>query len=179
MRSRALLAVLALALPFALSAPPGSAPRSQVRPHRRGSGVAPRGSAHRSASRRGVPARSSCPGEPGAARGPPSPLFCSCCGRRRTVRAGRGGTRGAGRRWLGGGGVSPGPRERPDGSAQRPLLSPAGPPAPAPPQKRDMHDFFVGLMGKRAAEPGRAAGGRRGRPPPDGVRAAGPPRPAP
>ncbi|XP_074421183.1 tachykinin-3 isoform X2 [Larus michahellis] len=37
----------------------------------------------------------------------------------------------------------------------------AGPPAPAAPQKRDMHDFFVGLMGKRAAEPGRPAG--RGR----------------
>lgn len=90
MRSRALLAVLALALPLALSAPPGSAPRSQVRPHRRGSGVAPRGSAHRSASRRGVPARSRCSGDPGAARGPPSPLFCSYCGRRRTVRAGRG-----------------------------------------------------------------------------------------
>ncbi|XP_031465893.1 tachykinin-3 isoform X1 [Phasianus colchicus] len=133
MRSRALLAVLALALPLALSAPPGSAPRSQVRPHRRGSGVvAPHGSAHRSASRRGVPARNRCPGDPGAARGPPSPLFCSYCGRRRTVRAGRGGVRGAGRRW----GVSPGPRARPDGSAQRPLLSPAGPPAPAPPQKR-------------------------------------------
>ncbi|XP_075593994.1 tachykinin-3 isoform X3 [Balearica regulorum gibbericeps] len=32
----------------------------------------------------------------------------------------------------------------------------AGP--PAAPQKRDMHDFFVGLMGKRAAEPGRPAG---------------------
>ncbi|XP_065714865.2 tachykinin-3 isoform X2 [Patagioenas fasciata] len=34
----------------------------------------------------------------------------------------------------------------------------AGPSAPAAPQKRDMHDFFVGLMGKRAAEPGRPAG---------------------
>ncbi|XP_074989706.1 tachykinin-3 [Calonectris borealis] len=34
----------------------------------------------------------------------------------------------------------------------------AGEGAPAAPQKRDMHDFFVGLMGKRAAEPGRPAG---------------------
>ncbi|XP_049675304.1 tachykinin-3-like [Accipiter gentilis] len=32
----------------------------------------------------------------------------------------------------------------------------AGP--PAAPRKRDMHDFFVGLMGKRAAEAGRPAG---------------------
>lgn len=40
--------------------------------------------------------------------------------------------RGAGRSW----GVPPGPRARPDGSAQHPFLSPAGPPAPAPPQKR-------------------------------------------
>ncbi|XP_071888088.1 tachykinin-3 [Anas platyrhynchos] len=40
----------------------------------------------------------------------------------------------------------------------------AGPPALASPQKRDMHDFFVGLMGKRMAEPG---------PPPDAPRAAG------
>ncbi|XP_065609936.1 tachykinin-3 isoform X2 [Cyrtonyx montezumae] len=69
-----------------------------------------------------------------------------------------------------------------------------GPPAPAPPQKRDMHDFFVGLMGKRAAEPGRAAASAAGTghverdpssarcspgPPPDGPRAAGPPRLAP
>ncbi|XP_057245569.1 tachykinin-3 [Malurus melanocephalus] len=38
----------------------------------------------------------------------------------------------------------------------------AGP--PAAPQKRDMHDFFVGLMGKRAAEPGRAAGRGGGSP---------------
>ncbi|KAM6112297.1 tachykinin-3 [Phoenicopterus ruber ruber] len=34
----------------------------------------------------------------------------------------------------------------------------AGPSAPAAPQKRDMHDFFVGLMGKRAAELERPAG---------------------
>ncbi|XP_072703685.1 tachykinin-3 isoform X2 [Ciconia boyciana] len=40
----------------------------------------------------------------------------------------------------------------------------AGP--PAPPQKRDMHDFFVGLMGKRAAEPGRPAGRGSGGPSP-------------
>ncbi|XP_064330236.1 tachykinin-3 isoform X2 [Phalacrocorax carbo] len=40
----------------------------------------------------------------------------------------------------------------------------AGP--PAAPQKRDMHDFFVGLMGKRAAEPGRPAGRRGGGPSP-------------
>ncbi|XP_071585670.1 tachykinin-3 isoform X2 [Heliangelus exortis] len=33
----------------------------------------------------------------------------------------------------------------------------AGGPAPAAPQKRDMHDFFVGLMGKRAE--GRGSGG--------------------
>ncbi|XP_065515533.1 tachykinin-3 [Lathamus discolor] len=38
----------------------------------------------------------------------------------------------------------------------------AGPPSPAALQKRDMHDFFVGLMGKRAAEPGRPAGGDSG-----------------
>ncbi|XP_032060619.1 tachykinin-3 [Aythya fuligula] len=38
----------------------------------------------------------------------------------------------------------------------------AGSPALASPQKRDMHDFFVGLMGKRMAEPGRAAGEDRG-----------------
>ncbi|XP_029893888.1 tachykinin-3 isoform X2 [Aquila chrysaetos chrysaetos] len=38
----------------------------------------------------------------------------------------------------------------------------AGP--PAAPQKRDMHDFFVGLMGKRAAEPGRPAGRGSGGP---------------
>ncbi|XP_065609935.1 tachykinin-3 isoform X1 [Cyrtonyx montezumae] len=58
----------------------------------------------------------------------------------------------------------------------------------------DMHDFFVGLMGKRAAEPGRAAASAAGTghverdpssarcspgPPPDGPRAAGPPRLAP
>ncbi|XP_068777215.1 tachykinin-3 [Struthio camelus] len=29
---------------------------------------------------------------------------------------------------------------------------------PGAPQKRDMHDFFVGLMGKRAAQPGRSPG---------------------
>ncbi|XP_039559224.1 tachykinin-3-like [Passer montanus] len=40
----------------------------------------------------------------------------------------------------------------------------AGPPAAQ--QKRDMHDFFVGLMGKRAAEPGRAAGRGGGSPAP-------------
>ncbi|XP_064495102.1 tachykinin-3 isoform X2 [Pseudopipra pipra] len=40
----------------------------------------------------------------------------------------------------------------------------AGPPAAQ--QKRDMHDFFVGLMGKRAAEPGRAAGRGEGGPAP-------------
>ncbi|XP_068068749.1 tachykinin-3 [Anomalospiza imberbis] len=38
------------------------------------------------------------------------------------------------------------------------LLREEGAGPPAAPQKRDMHDFFVGLMGKRAAEPGRAAG---------------------
>ncbi|XP_069662663.1 tachykinin-3 isoform X2 [Haliaeetus albicilla] len=38
----------------------------------------------------------------------------------------------------------------------------AGP--PAAPQKRDMHDFFVGLMGKRAAEAGRPAGRGSGGP---------------
>ncbi|XP_054033472.1 tachykinin-3 [Dryobates pubescens] len=40
----------------------------------------------------------------------------------------------------------------------------AGP--PAAPQKRDMHDFFVGLMGKRATEPGRPAGRGSGDPSP-------------
>ncbi|XP_059688758.1 tachykinin-3-like [Gavia stellata] len=40
----------------------------------------------------------------------------------------------------------------------------AGP--PAAPQKRDMHDFFVGLMGKRAAESGRPAGRGSGGPSP-------------
>ncbi|XP_037227109.1 tachykinin-3 [Falco naumanni] len=40
----------------------------------------------------------------------------------------------------------------------------AGP--PTAPQKRDMHDFFVGLMGKRAAEPGRPAGRGSGGPSP-------------
>ncbi|XP_030366413.1 tachykinin-3 isoform X6 [Strigops habroptila] len=42
----------------------------------------------------------------------------------------------------------------------------AGPPAPAALQKRDMHDVFVGLMGKRAAEPGRPAGRESGGPSP-------------
>ncbi|XP_064899765.1 tachykinin-3 [Columba livia] len=42
----------------------------------------------------------------------------------------------------------------------------AGPSAPAALQKRDMHDFFVGLMGKRAAEPGRPAGRGSGGPSP-------------
>ncbi|XP_019411888.1 PREDICTED: tachykinin-3 [Crocodylus porosus] len=32
--------------------------------------------------------------------------------------------------------------------------APVGPQALAPPQKRDMHDFFVGLMGKRTVMPG-------------------------
>ncbi|XP_039944282.1 tachykinin-3 [Hirundo rustica] len=34
------------------------------------------------------------------------------------------------------------------------LLREEGAGPPAAPQKRDMHDFFVGLMGKRAAERG-------------------------
>ncbi|XP_074785501.1 tachykinin-3 [Athene noctua] len=38
--------------------------------------------------------------------------------------------------------------------------------AAAASQKRDMHDFFVGLMGKRAAEPGRPAGRGSGGPAP-------------
>ncbi|XP_033927511.1 tachykinin-3 [Melopsittacus undulatus] len=40
----------------------------------------------------------------------------------------------------------------------------AGPPAAAALQKRDMHDFFVGLMGKRAAEPAGGDSGGRGSP---------------
>ncbi|XP_027764629.1 tachykinin-3 [Empidonax traillii] len=46
------------------------------------------------------------------------------------------------------------------------LLREEGAGPPAAPQKRDMHDFFVGLMGKRAAEPGRAAGRGEGGPAP-------------
>ncbi|CAN8207236.1 unnamed protein product [Coccothraustes coccothraustes] len=46
------------------------------------------------------------------------------------------------------------------------LLREEGAGPPAAPQKRDMHDFFVGLMGKRAAEPGRAAGRGGGDPTP-------------
>ncbi|XP_066063629.1 tachykinin-3 isoform X2 [Chamaea fasciata] len=46
------------------------------------------------------------------------------------------------------------------------LLREEGAGPPAAPQKRDMHDFFVGLMGKRAAEPGRAAGRGGGGPSP-------------
>ncbi|XP_059727755.1 tachykinin-3 [Haemorhous mexicanus] len=46
------------------------------------------------------------------------------------------------------------------------LLREEGAGPPAAPQKRDMHDFFVGLMGKRAAEPGRAAGRGGGGPAP-------------
>ncbi|XP_015742554.1 uncharacterized protein LOC107325851 isoform X2 [Coturnix japonica] len=120
MRSRALLAVLALALPFALSAPPGSAPRSQS----------------------------------------PEPLPWR--------------TRGS-----------------PGGVAVATLLQ-----LLREEENGDMHDFFVGLMGKRAAvEPEKAAGGGGAAagtghaesgpsvrcspgPPPDGARAAGPPRPA-
>ncbi|XP_053907295.1 tachykinin-3 isoform X2 [Cuculus canorus] len=41
---------------------------------------------------------------------------------------------------------------------------------PVVPQKRDMHDFFVGLMGKRAAE--RGGGG------PDSRCSTGPPEPS-
>ncbi|XP_072214230.1 tachykinin-3 isoform X1 [Excalfactoria chinensis] len=132
MRSLALLAVLALTLPLSLSAPPGSAPRSQ-----RGPGPEP------------LPWRAR--GSPGVAVATLLQLL----------------------------------REEEN-----------GPPVPAPPQKRDMHDFFVGLMGKRAAEPEKAAAGGGGGatgtghaergpsarcspgPPPDGPRAAGPPRPA-
>ncbi|XP_015742552.1 tachykinin-3-like isoform X1 [Coturnix japonica] len=128
MRSRALLAVLALALPFALSAPPGSAPRSQS----------------------------------------PEPLPWR--------------TRGSP------GGVAV--------ATLLQLLREEENGRPVPPRKRDMHDFFVGLMGKRAAvEPEKAAGGGGAAagtghaesgpsvrcspgPPPDGARAAGPPRPA-
>ncbi|KAM4754935.1 tachykinin-3 isoform 2-T2 [Cyanocitta cristata] len=46
------------------------------------------------------------------------------------------------------------------------LLREEGAGPPAAPQKRDMHDFFVGLMGKRAAEPGRATGRGSGGPAP-------------
>ncbi|XP_061871448.1 tachykinin-3 [Colius striatus] len=50
-------------------------------------------------------------------------------------------------------------RSRPAAAVQA-LRSLAAPPAAAAPLKRDMHDFFVGLMGKRAAEPvGRGGGG--------------------
>ncbi|XP_072214231.1 tachykinin-3 isoform X2 [Excalfactoria chinensis] len=122
MRSLALLAVLALTLPLSLSAPPGSAPRSQ-----RGPGPEP------------LPWRAR--GSPGVAVATLLQLL----------------------------------REEENG---------------------DMHDFFVGLMGKRAAEPEKAAAGGGGGatgtghaergpsarcspgPPPDGPRAAGPPRPA-
>ncbi|KAL9820831.1 tachykinin-3 isoform 2-T2 [Geothlypis trichas] len=61
-------------------------------------------------------------------------------------------------------------REGSDGRVSvRPVLSHpfwSLPGPPAAPQKRDMHDFFVGLMGKRAAEPGRAAGRGGGSPAP-------------
>ncbi|KAM6233347.1 tachykinin-3 [Porphyrio hochstetteri] len=58
------------------------------------------------------------------------------------------------------GAAAPGDRGSP-GAALAALLQllreeDAGP--PAAPQKRDMHDFFVGLMGKRTAEPWRPEG---------------------
>uniref|UniRef100_A0A8U7P091 Uncharacterized protein n=1 Tax=Corvus moneduloides TaxID=1196302 RepID=A0A8U7P091_CORMO len=47
------------------------------------------------------------------------------------------------------------------------LFAPAGDARPgAAAVERDMHDFFVGLMGKRAAEPGRATGRGSGGPAP-------------
>ncbi|KAM7028337.1 uncharacterized protein M8220_014656 [Acridotheres tristis] len=55
-----------------------------------------------------------------------------------------------------------GPRAAPQKSKSRPVPAPVPPPLPVPLtaglSAGDMHDFFVGLMGKRAAEPGRAAG---------------------
>ncbi|XP_027583165.2 tachykinin-3 isoform X1 [Pipra filicauda] len=51
-----------------------------------------------------------------------------------------------------------------------PVTVPGPPPGPGPLtaglSAGDMHDFFVGLMGKRAAEPGRAAGRGEGGPAP-------------
>ncbi|XP_064495101.1 tachykinin-3 isoform X1 [Pseudopipra pipra] len=51
-----------------------------------------------------------------------------------------------------------------------PVTVPVPPPGPGPLtaglSAGDMHDFFVGLMGKRAAEPGRAAGRGEGGPAP-------------
>uniref|UniRef100_A0A8C3UHP9 Uncharacterized protein n=1 Tax=Catharus ustulatus TaxID=91951 RepID=A0A8C3UHP9_CATUS len=55
-------------------------------------------------------------------------------------------------------------------SKSRPVPAPVPPPLPVPLtaglSAGDMHDFFVGLMGKRAAEPGRAAGRGDGGPTP-------------
>ncbi|XP_064354793.1 tachykinin-3 [Dromaius novaehollandiae] len=47
---------------------------------------------------------------------------------------------------------------------QRLRAAEAGAAAPAAPRKRDMHDFFVGLMGRRTAEPGTPAEGHRAAP---------------
>ncbi|KAL9820830.1 tachykinin-3 isoform 1-T1 [Geothlypis trichas] len=64
----------------------------------------------------------------------------------------------------------PGPPAAPQKSKSRPV--PVSVPAPVPVpltaglSAGDMHDFFVGLMGKRAAEPGRAAGRGGGSPAP-------------
>ncbi|XP_062366824.1 tachykinin-3 [Cinclus cinclus] len=57
-------------------------------------------------------------------------------------------------------------RGSPGAAAALELLREEGAGRRAAPQKRDMHDFFVGLMGKRAAEPERAAGRGSGGPAP-------------
>ncbi|KAM7079947.1 tachykinin-3 isoform 1-T1 [Ciconia maguari] len=167
MRSRpALAALLVLALPFALgrrapaaAAPPGPAPPAQ-----------------------GVPVPEPLPW---SARGSPGAAYAALLQLLREEDAGEGWGGAAEGRPLRPVPARSGPR--PAGAAH-PLRSLPGP--PAPPQKRksrplpvpvpqpgpaaltaglsagDMHDFFVGLMGKRAAEPGRPAGRGSGGPSP-------------
>ncbi|XP_048184274.1 translation initiation factor IF-2-like [Corvus hawaiiensis] len=61
-----------------------------------------------------------------------------------------------------------GPPAAPQKRKSRPVPAPVPPPVPltAGLSAGDMHDFFVGLMGKRAAEPGRATGRGSGGPAP-------------
>ncbi|XP_054663289.1 translation initiation factor IF-2-like [Grus americana] len=63
-----------------------------------------------------------------------------------------------------------GPPAAPQKRKSRPVPVPAPQPGPAALtaglSAGDMHDFFVGLMGKRAAEPGRPAGQGSGGPSP-------------
>ncbi|KAM7079948.1 tachykinin-3 isoform 2-T2 [Ciconia maguari] len=143
MRSRpALAALLVLALPFALGrrAPAAAAPPGPAPPAQ------------------GVPVPEPLPW---SARGSPGAAYAALLQLLREEDAGEGWGGAAEGRPLRPVPARSGPR--PAGAAH-PLRSLPGP--PAPPQKRDMHDFFVGLMGKRAAEPGRPAGRGSGGPSP-------------